>query len=132
MGLISPAKRTESGYRLYDEQNIERIHYIDRLKQIGLSRSEFGELFDRWGSGRSPREGMAVVRDAYRSYLASVQEKLAGLRAIEQELLDSLSYLEGCSTCSSHGSVDSECGPCVRNRTHEADTPNLLLGLVAH
>ena len=132
VGLISPAKRTGSGYRLYDQHNIERIEYIDRLKLIGLTLTDIGDLFERWGEGRSPKESMAVVREAYRNYLAKVQDKLTQLRAIERELVESLQYLDGCAGCETGGPAHSECGPCMRNRKIDIDTPNLLRGLVAH
>ncbi len=132
VGLISPAKRTDSGYRLYDQQNVDRIEYIDRLKQIGLSLADIGELFERWGAGHSSKESMALVREAYRNYLTTVQTKLAQLRAIERELVDSLSYLNDCAGCTGDGPAHEQCGPCIRNRGIGDDAPNLLLGLVAH
>ncbi|MEF1218589.1 MerR family transcriptional regulator, partial [Photobacterium damselae] len=44
--LIVPAGRSESGYRLYSEDNLSRVRFILRAKAIGLSLDEIRELLD--------------------------------------------------------------------------------------
>jgi MerR family transcriptional regulator, thiopeptide resistance regulator len=40
IGLLSPSHRTETGYRLYGEDDIIRFQQIVSLRQIGLSLEE--------------------------------------------------------------------------------------------
>ncbi|MFP4120083.1 MTH895/ArsE family thioredoxin-like protein [Coleofasciculus sp.] len=44
IGLIPSPKRTEAGYRLFDDQDIERLSFISRAKAFGLSLDEIKEL----------------------------------------------------------------------------------------
>ncbi|MDK7585580.1 MerR family transcriptional regulator [Alcaligenes nematophilus] len=37
IGLVCPSARSESGYRLYSANDIERLHAVQSLKQLGLS-----------------------------------------------------------------------------------------------
>jgi DNA-binding transcriptional MerR regulator len=45
-GLISPAKKSESGYRLYTEEAIRRLGFIKHAQQCGFSLSEIRELLE--------------------------------------------------------------------------------------
>ncbi|CAM3140238.1 Zn(2+)-responsive transcriptional regulator [Vibrio mytili] len=44
--LIRPAKRSESGYRLYNEENQKQVHFILKAKQLGLSLDEIKDLLE--------------------------------------------------------------------------------------
>jgi MerR family copper efflux transcriptional regulator len=46
-GLVEPA-RTPSGYRVYDERSVERLRFIARGKDLGLSLDEIAELLPAW------------------------------------------------------------------------------------
>jgi len=43
-GLIRPADRTESGYRLYDEDSARRIHFIKQAQHCGFTLMEIRDL----------------------------------------------------------------------------------------
>lgn len=45
-GLIKPAQKSESGYRLYTEEAIRRIGFIKHAQQCGFSLGEIRELLD--------------------------------------------------------------------------------------
>jgi len=43
-GLLAPAAKTGSGYRLYDEQAVRRLRFIKHAQQCGFSLTEIREL----------------------------------------------------------------------------------------
>ncbi|MFT6986277.1 MAG: MerR family Zn(II)-responsive transcriptional regulator of zntA [Psychromonas sp.] len=43
-GLLTPSSRTESGYRIYSENDAEHLSFILRAKAIGFSLTEIAEL----------------------------------------------------------------------------------------
>ncbi|MCF1427337.1 MAG: Zn(2+)-responsive transcriptional regulator [Shewanella sp.] len=43
-GLLPPSMRTDSGYRLYTEQDANRLRFILRAKAVGFTLSEISEL----------------------------------------------------------------------------------------
>ncbi len=44
--LIHPAGRSESGYRLYNENNQKQVTFILKAKEVGLSLDEIKELLE--------------------------------------------------------------------------------------
>jgi MerR family transcriptional regulator, copper efflux regulator len=43
-GLLSAAKRTQKGYRLYDQDDITRVRFIKHAQRVGFSLKEVMEL----------------------------------------------------------------------------------------
>ncbi len=43
-GLLPEPKRSGSGYRLYTEPDVGRVHFIRRARSMGFSLKEIGEL----------------------------------------------------------------------------------------
>ena len=43
-GLIEPADRSETGYRVYDKESTRRIHFIKQAQHCGFTLAEIREL----------------------------------------------------------------------------------------
>lgn len=43
-GLLAPASKSESGYRLYDEAAVARVRFIKHAQQCGFTLTEIQEL----------------------------------------------------------------------------------------
>ena len=43
-GLVEPAGRSESGYRLYTEEEVAKLEFVKRAKLLGLTLDEIAEL----------------------------------------------------------------------------------------
>ncbi|WGT62830.1 MerR family transcriptional regulator [Variovorax paradoxus] len=52
IGLLKPSGRSDSGYRLYSEGDVARLHAIQALRHLGLALAEIGPLLD--GSEAAP------------------------------------------------------------------------------
>lgn len=52
--LLPATDRGPGGRRLYSNDAIERLRFISRLKHLGLSLGEIGELNDSFVSGATP------------------------------------------------------------------------------
>ena len=46
IGVLVPKKRSESGYRLYDEDDLKRLRAIVFLREMGIPLSEIKEILD--------------------------------------------------------------------------------------
>ena len=44
IGLLKPSGRSEAGYRLYSQADVQRLHGIQTLRQMGLPLSDIGDL----------------------------------------------------------------------------------------
>jgi len=43
LGLLQPSHRSDAGYRLYNRDDLARLHQIQALKQLGLGLADIGE-----------------------------------------------------------------------------------------
>jgi MerR family copper efflux transcriptional regulator len=44
VGLVSPSARSEGGFRLYSDEDVSRLALVKRMKPLGLTLEEMGEL----------------------------------------------------------------------------------------
>ncbi|MCM2303711.1 MAG: MerR family transcriptional regulator [Elusimicrobia bacterium] len=96
--LLSPARRSDSGYRLYAPETVRVIRFIKNAQALGFALDEIAKLLRLRVSSRSRCE--PVKRQA-RARLELVQGKISGLRAMERTLLRLL------KTCAARGTTDS-------------------------
>ena len=83
-GLVRPG-RTEAGYRVYDDRAVERLRFISRAKQLGLSLEEVGELVGLWdGEHCAPVAGR--LGDLVADKLRETHERIAELSAFAADL----------------------------------------------
>ena len=83
-GLLEPAARSESGYRLYSEENLSRVNFILRAKTIGLSLDEIRELLDI--RLEASQHSCAEVKAITQAKLDEVDIKIAELARIRLAL----------------------------------------------
>lgn len=85
-GLVEPAARTESGYRLYGEEEVARLGFIKRAKSLGLKLEEITELVDL--AAESSR-GKVIPRleDVLEDKLEETGRRMAELTALQESLL---------------------------------------------
>ncbi len=50
IGLLAPSHRSEAGYRMYGDDDVNRLHRIQALKQLGLGLAEIGDTLASNGS----------------------------------------------------------------------------------
>lgn len=86
-GLLKPSGRTAGGFRLYTERDLQRLLVIRRMKPLGYSLEEMGELLaivdalaavDAEG-GAEARERGAALREQLAHFADSARERRAKL-----------------------------------------------------
>lgn len=82
IGLIPPTGRTEGGFRLYTEGDLRRMLTIRRMKALGYSTAEMGELLELLDilEGQVPEQQRQAARTELLSTLEDAharREKLA-------------------------------------------------------
>jgi MerR family copper efflux transcriptional regulator len=91
-GLL-PAGRTASGYRIYNEEAVERLGFIGAAKRLGLSLEEIAELLEVWERGPC-----ADVRDEMRQHLvariADAERRAAELAAFTAAVQQAIEHLD--------------------------------------
>ncbi len=96
VGLLEPAERSPSGYRLYGERELERVRFIGRAKRLGLSLEEIRSLVGVWAGGecavtRGQLRGLVEAKiDAVRRQIDEAATFLAQLEAVDDRLAQPL------------------------------------------
>jgi len=85
IGLLKPSVRSAAGYRLYDRANIERLHRIQALHQLGLSLTAIGDALS------GPQAPLPEVIDRQ---LAHLDRELAKTALLRERLLRLRTQLE--------------------------------------
>ena len=118
-GLL-PAQRSESGYRVYEEQAVERLEFIRAAKHVGLQLDEIRELLSAWEHGTC--SGVrAQLRPMISARIADAERRAAELEVFSTSLRASLAHLDAlpdratqcdptCSFLELRGSTRDEAG----------------------
>lgn len=89
-GLVTPAERTEAGYRLYDASALDRLRFIRSAQTLGLTLEEIASVLAIRDGGEAPcRHIHGIVErhieDVDRQIVA-LQDLRAELAALERQL----------------------------------------------
>lgn len=91
-GLIEPAGRRSSGYRIYNPQTLHRLHFIQKAKAIGFSLEEIKQLLEL---NQHVNQSCHGVREQVTTKLASVESRIQDLLALRQSLHSLLQACDG-------------------------------------
>ncbi|KUY92224.1 MULTISPECIES: MerR family transcriptional regulator [unclassified Burkholderia] len=100
IGLLTPSARADNGYRLYDRDDIARLHQIQALRRFGLSLAEIGDYLNQPGTPLVELVAKQIASlDHQLAQAAQLRERLVHLHAqlaagTEPELADWLTTLE--------------------------------------
>lgn len=83
IGLLPAPERTPSGYRVYGGDAGERLTFIRTAQRLGISLDEVREILALRDRGEPP---CAYVRGVLRRQVADLDERMAELRALRDEL----------------------------------------------
>ncbi|TSI12082.1 MerR family transcriptional regulator [Brevibacterium aurantiacum] len=93
IGLLTPSGRSEGGFRLYTEDDHDQLMLIRRMKPLGYSLEQMGDLLRALESVRSGDSSSADGEDAMTQFLDDAnerREKLAQQLAAADEFIDQL------------------------------------------
>ncbi len=89
IGLLTPTtRRSESGYRLFSSQVLNRLAFIKRAQSLGLSLSEIQGLLEIHDSGQLP---CGSLKQHLLYKIEAITEQIQDLEILKSELLGLLS-----------------------------------------
>jgi DNA-binding transcriptional MerR regulator len=126
MGLLGRAERTEGGHRLYTDEALVRLSWIDKLQLLGFSLHEIRHFLDDLDAAKAGPDAMAKVRAIFAAKLDDVRAQITSLESLAGELYDGLKYLETCQSCEPSTLLGS-CKVCDHH--HPIEPPGLITGI---
>jgi len=127
IGLLSPARRTDSGYRLYGWRELEQIEFVRRAKLMGLSLDQIRGLVEVAEEGM-PNAVLRRLDELLDRSLEETERRLEELRAFRESLLEYRdraveAEARGACRCGERG--ESEFCGCVTAATDGVTPPDL-------
>jgi Cu(I)-responsive transcriptional regulator len=98
LALWPAARRTESGYRQYEQNDVHRLRFIRHSRDRGFSLAEIAELVSLWQNRRRPTR---LVKALAQTHIKELEKKAAELLAMKS----ALEHLVQCC----HGDDRPEC-----------------------
>lgn len=83
-GLLHPGERTEAGYRVYGQEAIGRLQFLQRAKALGLSLREIRQLLA--GPHADAGDERDRIRHLVAHKIAATRRQIGELQALEREL----------------------------------------------
>lgn len=93
-GLIAPPPRTDSNYRIYPEEEVNRLKFIKRAKDLGFTLKEIKELFELQ---HDPHTTKSDIKERTVEKIKNIKKKVEDLVRIQE----ALEHLAG--SCDGHG-----------------------------
>ena len=79
IGLIRPAHRTDSNYRVYTADEVHVLRFIRRSRTLGFSIEETSALLALW---QDKSRASGEVRDIAKGHITALETKIAELEAM--------------------------------------------------
>jgi DNA-binding transcriptional MerR regulator len=124
IGLVVPAGRTESGYRVYDDHALARLAFVARAKQLGCSLEEITDLLAIW-DGERCGPVQRRFHDLVTEKIAGSQRQVAELVALNAQLQTAAAHLAGPAT---DGPCGDDCA-CLAGTAGESSTTRTAVAL---
>lgn len=109
-GLIKPAARSEAGYRVYSDNEINTLRFVRRARDLGFSVDRIGDLLTLW---HDRSRASADVKQIALDHVEALERKMREL----QSMAETLRHLA--QNC--HGDGRPEC-PIIEGLAHATES----------
>lgn len=90
-GLLAPRRDPDNGYQLFNQQDLDRLRFIQQARTLGFSLHEIGEILAHADQGDSP---CPLVRDLLASRLPRIHARIAELQALAERMEQAMAAWE--------------------------------------
>jgi DNA-binding transcriptional MerR regulator len=95
IGLLQSVRRIENGKRVYTDDDVRRLKFINRLKVLGLSLAEMAELEKIYRQQRNNREIIPKLIVLLDQRADQIDERIRQLTALKREIREYQARLRG-------------------------------------
>jgi MerR family Zn(II)-responsive transcriptional regulator of zntA len=106
LGLVEPAVRTKGGFRLYTEESIERLRFIQGLKLLDFPLFEIKEMFKIRQMAQSGDEASHRIMQLLQGHQREAIRKKGQYEKMLQEIQATMELVTGCYGCKTKPSYE--------------------------
>ncbi|EKT4456357.1 Cu(I)-responsive transcriptional regulator [Pseudomonas putida] len=92
IGLLKPATRSDSGYRLYQAEDLHNLAFIKRSRDLGFSLEEVGKLLTLW---QDRQRASADVKALAMQHIDELNRRIEELVSLRDTLGELVSHCQG-------------------------------------
>lgn len=92
IGLLKPATRSDSGYRLYQAEDLHSLAFIKRSRDLGFSLEEVGKLLTLW---QDRERASADVKALAMQHIDELNRRIEELVSLRDTLSELVSHCQG-------------------------------------
>ncbi|AOY44354.1 MULTISPECIES: Cu(I)-responsive transcriptional regulator [Psychrobacter] len=92
IGLLDTAKRSNSGYRIYSNQDIKNLCFLRQARDLGFSSKQMKELLNLW---KNTDRQSADVKKLTLTHIETLNRKIAQLQDMVSLLQISADHCSG-------------------------------------
>lgn len=89
-GLLHKPKRSMSQYRVYNQNDIEKLMFIKKSKDLGLTLAEIKKIIKR--SSRGVEQTCCLVHEVFEQKITEYENKIKELRSTKKRLNERLHH----------------------------------------
>ena len=86
IGLMPPALRLEGGARVYAPDEVLRLRFILKLKELGITLEEMTELSGIYEQKKTPKGILPRLVEMLDDHLLKIDEKITRISALRTEI----------------------------------------------
>ena len=86
LGLLESVKRLDGGTRVYTDDDLRRLRFVQKLKVLGLTLQEMLELERLYRRHRRNREVLPRLVELLDAHIAATTQRMSELAALRDEI----------------------------------------------
>lgn len=94
IGLMSPPQRLEGGMRVYGKDDVRRLKFILKLKELGITLKEMQELADIYKAYKNPDSMMPKLLVMLDKHINKIDEKISNLSSLRKDIVEYRSRIQ--------------------------------------
>lgn len=91
IGLLNPIRNEANGYKVFSPQDIAKVQFIRKARNLGYTLSEIGQILDDSSKGQSP---CPMVRRIIEQRIEENRRRLLELQELQQHMEDAVKKWE--------------------------------------
>mgnify|MGYP003668842984 CR=1 FL=1 len=83
LGLLSPSRDQNNGYKLFNNEDIKKARFIGKAKSLGFTLQDIQTIFEHSNAGETP---CFAVRDMIQQHIDNNRVRLAELNRLQKQM----------------------------------------------